>query len=435
MNVFKILWRFAAQRRNPSIFGIFQELKDSETMSLEKLQNHQFEKAKEILIFSYTYSKFYNEIFAKNNFDPNINFNSIADFNRIPIISKRDLLLFNETIHTNCFFKKIFSSETSGSTGQVLKFHKDEYWDSFNRASIMRGYSWHGVNIWETNGYFWGYNIANGQRWKIRVQDAFQNRFRLFSYDKANIHVFIKKLNKATYLSGYSSMIYEVAKIINNSEMDTSSLNLKMVKGTSEKIFDSYHNQVYKAFGKKIISEYGAAESGIIAFECPEGNMHINMEGVYVEEENGEIIVTNLVARSFPIIRYKLGDYIKLKPVSFACPCGLAHPVIESIQGRVGKLVYGKERTYPSLTFYYIFKNLAIHYSLELNYQAIQFEKGKLQVNIEQLMSTKEKAALEKEMKKYFDTDIDYDIWDNKKLHTFEGKLMDFISKIDFQDE
>lgn len=62
-----------------------------------------------------------------------------------------------------------------------------------------------------------------------------------------------------------------------------------------------------KAFGAKIISEYGAAESGLIAYECPEcGNMHINMENVIVEESEGEIVVTNLLSRSFPIIRYKL---------------------------------------------------------------------------------------------------------------------------------
>ena len=31
---------------------------------------------------------------------------------------------------------------------------------------------------------------------------------------------------------------------------------------------------------------FRSTESGIIAFECPEGKMHINMEGVLVEEIN-----------------------------------------------------------------------------------------------------------------------------------------------------
>ena len=69
-------------------------------------------------------------------------------------------------------------------------------------------------------------------------------------------------------------MIYQTAKLINERGL-LKPKGIKMVKGTSEKIFKNYHDEVIKAFGSKIISEYGATESGIIAFECPEGNMHI----------------------------------------------------------------------------------------------------------------------------------------------------------------
>lgn len=294
----------------------------------------------------------------------------------------------------------------------------------------MRGYSWHGVNVWDKNGYFWGYNINAKKKLKVRIQDFLQNRFRLFSYDENNIRKFVHKLKSATYLSGYSSMIYEVAKIINSEKIDTNHFKLKMIKGTSEKIFDSYQTEVQKAFGLRIISEYGAAESGIIAFECPHGNMHINTEGVYVEEENGEIIITNLVARSFPIIRYKLGDYITLKSGDFKCSCGMQHPVIESVTGRVGKLVYGKEKNYPSLTFYYVFKNLALEHKIELNYQVQQFEKGKLIVLIEQKLSNYEKNLLANEFDKYFKTDIFIEINDQAVIHSKSRKLKDFVSHI-----
>ena len=95
--------------------------------------------------------------------------------------------------------------------------------------------------------------------------------------------------------------------------------HIKMIKGTSEKYSINYQEEVKKAFGTKIVSEYGATESGVIAFECPEGNMHINMEGVLVEEIENEIVVTNLQMTSFPLIRYKLGDYIQLAPESKQC--------------------------------------------------------------------------------------------------------------------
>jgi phenylacetate-CoA ligase len=100
--------------------------------------------------------------------------------------------------------------------------------------------------------------------------------------------------------------------------------------------------------------------------------MHIAMENVVVEVIDGEIVVTNLYSQSFPIIRYKLGDSVKLADSDFKCKCGRAHPVITDILGRVGKKIAGKESSYPSLTLYYLFKNLGLTKNILLNYQAIQ---------------------------------------------------------------
>ena len=431
MSFYQVIWNIGARYRNPSLPKIYRELKASESLDISLLKAMQFEKLKETLVFAQQYSPFYARKFSEINFSPQKDFNTLADIKKIKVINKADLLKYNSDIHTTFPFKQVFKSETSGTSGQVLKFKKDEYWDSFNRASAMRGYSWHGVNMWDKNGYFWGYNIDSTKRLRIRIQDKLQNRFRLFSYNEENIRNFVKRLQSAKYFSGYSSMIYEVAKIINHKQINTDAFRLKMIKGTSEKIFDSYQSEVQKAFGLKIISEYGAAESGIIAFECPHGKMHINMEGVYTEEEDGEIIVTNLVARSFPVIRYKLGDYVKMKPNDFKCSCGMSHPVIESVTGRVGKQIQGTKKTYPSLTFYYVFKNLALEHHLELNYQAHQYEKGKLLLLIEQELDTKQTELLMKEFRKYFNQDIVIEFKDNSVLHKMDGKLKDFISYMD----
>jgi phenylacetate-CoA ligase len=430
MSIYKRIWSIGARYRNPSVNKLYKELKETERYPLHQLEDLQYKKLKETLIFAEKYSTFYKRKFAEVAFNPETDFLSLSDIQKVPVVTKNDLLQHNKEIHTGFSFKKVFKAETSGTSGQVLKFDKDEYWDSFNRAAFMRGYSWYGVNPWDKNGYFWGYNINPKKRLKVRLQDFLQNRFRLFSYDEKNIRNFVKKLKSAKYLSGYSSMIYEVAKKINREKINTEKFKLKMIKGTSEKIFESYQTEVKKAFGLKIISEYGAAESGIIAFECPYGNMHINMEGVFVEEENGEIIVTNLVARSFPTIRYKLGDYITLKPKDFTCACGKQHPIVENVTGRVGNLIVGSQKTYPSLTFYYVFKNLAIEHGIELNYQAHQYEPGKLLVLIEQKINEKQLSLLVTEFEKYFKKDLIVEIKDTSVLHFKNGKLKDFISHI-----
>ena len=204
-----------------------------------------------------------------------------------------------------------------------------------------------------------------------------------------------------------------------------------MVKGTSEKIFPHYNSEIFEAFGSNIISEYGAAESGLIAYECKYGNMHINMENVIVEEDNGEIIVTNLLSKSFPIIRYRLGDYIKIRSNKFHCECGIRHTIIDEVMGRVGKNVYGLEKMYPSLVFYNIFKNLFLTQNLKLNYQCYQKKKGFLEILIEQPYTDDLKFKIKKEFFKYFQNDLLIKIQFAKALKKFNSKFVDFVSEID----
>ena len=421
----RIIFNFGVFLRNPSLKNHLHFLNKSNDWSLTELEKYQLKKLKEIVWYAYENSAFYNSFFNLKKFHPS-QIKTLADINKIPIIDKENVIKNTRTIQAN-YKGRTFKSVTSGSTGQSLSFFRDEPADSFNRASIQRGYSWHNVYQWEKNGYFWGFNFSFFQKIKTNFFDYLQNRFRVFSYENIYLEKFIKKLSDAKYIHGYSSMIYEVAKIINNNEL-VKPKGIKMVKGTAEKIYDSYHEEVLKAFGTKIISEYGAAESGIIAFECPEGKMHINMEGVIVEEINHEIVVTNIQMKSFPIIRYKLGDYIQLDTSMKKCKCGRAHKIINEVTGRIGESIYGFKKIYPSLYFYYIFKNIDIKNNLKLNYQIIQKEKGHLFVKIEQVLQKINKNLVDDEFRKYFGEDIKLQIKYGCKIKSDNSKLRSFIS-------
>ena len=322
----KLIFKYGVWRRNPSLLKYLSFLKESDKWSKEELLQYQLFKCKEFLEFVYKHSAFYRTTFDDYNFKPS-EFNNLNDLKKLPSISKVTLVKYNRLIHAKYPFKKLLPALTSGTTGESLGFLKNEEWDSHNRAAMFRGYSWYGVHPSDRNGYIWGYNIDPKQALKIKWLDCLQNRFRIFSYSSVEIEKFAKNLKGAKYLHGYSSMIYEVAKLVNRTGLKINH-KLKMIKGTSEMVFDSYQEEVKNAFGLKIISEYGSAESGLIAFECPEGNMHIAIENNIIEVEDGEILVTNLLSRSFPIIRYRLGDIVELAAEDFKCSCGRAHPVI-----------------------------------------------------------------------------------------------------------
>ena len=425
---YKIIFKLGQKLRNPSLNQQLQFLKTTEKWSLKELEAYQLQQLKKLVNNAFNHTPYYKNKLESLGITPSM-ITSLADLNKIPIITKEELITYNKELHSQQKLKKYVKATTSGTTGSTLNFKREEQADSFNRAAIFRGYTWYQVQPWERNGYFWGYNFSMFSQLKTKFLDALQNRFRLFKLQQQALQRFAKKLKKAHFLHGYSSLIYELAKYINTQQIEKPGL-LKMVKGTSEKIYGTYQNEIEQAFGVKMISEYGAAETGIIAFECPNGNMHITMEGVIVEEWNHEIVVTNLQMQSFPIIRYRLGDYIKLAPKSKKCACGMQHRIIEEVTGRVGALVYGIKETYPSLYFYYIFKNLAKIHQLLLTYQVHQIKKGALTFLIEQTLTADELSILKNEIGNYFKNDIEITIKTAQTIIAENGKLKGFISTI-----
>ena len=110
---------------------------------------------------------------------------------------------------------------------------------------------------------------------------------------------------------------------------------------------------------------YGSTENPFASSICTHGWYHVNNDVVILEPVDAEykpvppgimshtVLVTNLVGKLQPIIRYDLGDSILVKPE--ACPCGNPRPAIH-VQGRTADaLVFttpdGKHVSIPPLLF------------------------------------------------------------------------------------
>jgi phenylacetate-CoA ligase len=417
--MFKLFFNICASILYPNIFKYLSDYKLRDNYSKGEIRLIREEKLSNLLIHFKNLNKFYSS-----------KINNINSLENIDEISKKELIKYRDLLFTR-IDDKVKWVETSGTSGETILFPRSIKSDTINRAFMFKSYDWYGVKPWERNGYLWGFNKNGINQFKIRILDFFQNRFRLFSYDDIEIQRFLIKLKSSVYLHGYSSMIYEIAKQAQKLGFSPKDFpKLKLIKGTSEKIYPYYQDVVLNVFGRKIISEYGAAEAGIIAFECPNGSMHINEENVFIEtDQNNEIIVTNLNSFVFPIIRYKLGDYVKVAPYTH-CDCGRQTDIITEIEGRVGKKIFGKSKSYPSLTLYYIFKNIALKYGHELQYQGFQKIKGHIDLRFPISISINQEKVIYLECLNYFNNDIDVNILSNYDIHDKKSKLKDFISEI-----
>jgi phenylacetate-CoA ligase len=105
---------------------------------------------------------------------------------------------------------------------------------------------------------------------------------------------------------------------------------------------DSVRGEVEQAFGCRVRNAYGASEFMAIGWDCSSGSLHVNSDYVLLEpvdrrmrpvpagETSHTVLLTNLVNRVQPLIRYDLGDAVTMLP---RCRCGSAFPAVH-VEGR-----------------------------------------------------------------------------------------------------
>ncbi|HCE4752866.1 phenylacetate--CoA ligase family protein [Vibrio parahaemolyticus] len=373
--MYKCIYKVGEFIRNNKISKHYKRLKLEQYYSDDELKKVQTERLRKLIRHAKETTAYYQVAFKNINVDTF----EVEDLYQIPILTKKKFRENSSDFFSNKFKKKdCFYSETSGSSGEPLVFYRDRDWDAAHRAAILRGYSWHDVKPWNRSIYFWGFMFSPLSKLKVRILDLLQNRYRVFTYTDESFGKIVEKVESSEYIEGYSSSINKLATTVIDKNISVDSKKLKLIKCTSEKIYDSYKHNVKVAFGKDIVSEYGAAETGIIAFSCEKGEMHITEENVILEIVDGRAVVTNLFSFSMPLIRYDLGDYVSIS--SERCQCGRKHRLVKDVLGRVGKDILGEKEIYPSLVLYYIFKKLAINYNIALSYQGVQYKSGHLTI-------------------------------------------------------
>lgn len=120
-------------------------------------------------------------------------------------------------------------------------------------------------------------------------------------------------------------------------------LDLQAVWTGGETLTPALRESVAQAFGCPVRNSYGASECLAIAFECRAGALHLNADWVLLEPVDARglpvppgaagstTLLTNLGNALQPIIRYDLGDQVRIDDAP--CRCGSTLPVIE-VQGR-----------------------------------------------------------------------------------------------------
>lgn len=237
---------------------------------------------------------------------------------------------------------------SGGTSGQPTRFYHDREKLDFTRVALQRNFDWAGYTLRKRC-----LKLASGQYeetinkgTKGKIKNFLFNRYffegGIIKNDLWSSEILdIMKRKKIRVLWGYASIIYLLARELENEK----NLGIETIITSSETLLPSQREKIEDTFQCKVFDDYGSREF-MIAAECEmhEG-LHINEEIVFVEilDENGfpcepgqrgDIIVTDLYNKSFPFIRYQMGDRGAFFEDETLCKCGRTLKRLKQLNGR-----------------------------------------------------------------------------------------------------
>ena len=163
-------------------------------------------------------------------------------------------------------------------------------------------------------------------------------------------------------------VLNELAKIVLDKSM--SFKNLQVIENSGSYIFQNQISEYEKIFNCTIANNYACREVWNIAYTCKCGYLHVNDyiyleliddDGNIITEANveGNVVITSLILKTMPFIRYNLGD--RACWIDGFCDCGNPCRRIKLLPGR--QKIKGTEM-YGNLIFQNIITTLLIKYNL-----------------------------------------------------------------------
>lgn len=341
-----------------------REAERAQFLSPSDLAELQRQRLRDLLVHAYEHCPFYRKRFEQADVGP-AEFEDPSCLRSIPVLTKTDI---QQNMHgmlaDNVAEEKRTRNQTGGSTGMPLQFYVDvERYDS-RMASTVRHDSWAGYRPGDWCAYLWGARLdmlSAHRRWdRIRNRMLYRRiELNTSSISEEDWEMFVAEVRKRRpkVMLAYANSAILFAERVRRSNLD---IRFTSIITTAEVLLPEQRREIEQTFGGKVFNRYGCREVSVIASECEQhSGMHVNADALLLElvpdaavpEGAGKILVTDLLNRSMPLIRYEIGDVGRWAETK--CPCGRGLPLLADVQGRITDfltLTDGRKISGPSLT-------------------------------------------------------------------------------------
>lgn len=305
---------------------------------------------------------FYREFAREQGLDPSRL--TPADLPRFPLVDKRILQDRPERfLDPGVPREDLVPNFTGGSSGVPFRFFSDRRALEERKANDMRGRTWTGWKPGDKQAVLWAHPRDNKESRSLRgrVLATYVHRTRTlnaYDMDAATIEAFHRELKvyRPAMVLGFSSSLAFLAEYLVRHGLDLPPP--RGIIASAETLTPEHRAAIEACFGCKLLNRYGSREFGVMAQQCEQvGGLHVFTDQVHLEilrpdgapcapGERGEIVVTDLLNRAMPFIRYRTGDVAV--PGDGACPCGRGFPLLASVEGRTSELLVGRNGKFYS---------------------------------------------------------------------------------------
>lgn len=343
-------WLSLRRRRSGAYSRWKQFFAENEFLARDGIVQLQQARLREFLTFAARNSHYHRERLR----GADLSEMTVERLCELPQMSKEDLRANTAKIET-LRRRDAYVGKTGGTTGAAIEVLYR--WDDFQeRTAMLDLFRERYVRIARPRiAWFSGKNLVpNPNRTRSYGRSDFLSRMRFYStFDirPATVSNYIEDLNRFApqMLVGFPSAMLEIATFAEQSGLALD-FHPEAIFPTAETLTDETRETLEAFYGCGVHDQYASSEGAPFITECPAGRLHQEMlTGVFeVLDEHGrkanegELVVTAFGTRGTPLIRYRIGDRIRLAEGD--CECGRKTLLVDRIEGRPTDFLQSSER-------------------------------------------------------------------------------------------
>lgn len=322
-----------------------RQMRSNEYLDVRRLEGLQLEKAMAMARHAYSRTSFYRRKYKEAGFSER-DLQLAENFVHLPIVEKQDIRQAEEEFLTEGTKRRNrLPSTTGGSTGEPLRVYHDK--SSPVAAMWWRAYRWWGISPADNSAHIRRQSRTSREKLLHQIEWWPTREILLDArkIDPEAMHAFVNQWNtvRPLLLNGYVDGVHEFAQFVVNEKIELAAPNAIAV--TASILRDTQRSFIEAALRAPVYDCYRSAEIPWIAAQCAERDgLHVMADIRLVEVlgddggrvddgVSGEVVVSDLCNRVFPLVRYRMGDRTSARVKN--CSCGRSLPLIDAIDGRL----------------------------------------------------------------------------------------------------